>query len=45
MTSESYKDIFEAAKTGTVEDVKYYIETLGSRCQLYQDVLLTEMRP
>ena len=29
MTNESYKDIFEAAKTGTVEDVKYYIETLG----------------
>ena len=26
MTTESYKDIFEAAKTGTVDDIRYFVE-------------------
>ena len=29
MTDQSFENIFEAAKSGSVEDVKYFVETLG----------------
>ena len=37
------KDIFEAAKTGTVEDMKYYIETQGVDVNTKDDKGLTPL--